>query len=103
MKKNLFLRDHVAGQITESSHKKRWKGKAMTTLTVLVDPQSKRTYKLNERRIHFDELRRMILKSEGLQALRRTTSAAAWAGLKKMTAKEIGREINAARRGKNRP
>ena len=74
----------------------------MTTLTVLVDPQSRRKYKLNKARIGFEELREMILRSEGLQALRRTTNVASKRSLKKMTAREIDLEISAARRGKNR-
>jgi hypothetical protein len=67
-----------------------------------VDPQSKKTYRLNKQRMRFDELRQRILRSDGLQALRRTTTAASKSGLKKMTAKDIDREISAARRGKNR-
>lgn len=74
----------------------------MTTLTVTVDAQSKRKYKLNKQRIGFEELRQMILRSEGLQALRRTTNVATKRGLRKMTAREIDLEIHAARRGKNR-
>lgn len=74
----------------------------MTTLTVTVDAQSKRKYKLNKQRIGFEELRQMILRSEGLQALRRTTDIASRRSLKKMTAREIDQEIQAVRRGNNR-
>ena len=74
----------------------------MTTLTVLVDNQSKRKYKFTKQKIKFQELREQILRAEGLQLLKRTVEVAARTGLRKMTTKEIDREIRAARRGQRR-
>ncbi len=74
----------------------------MTTLTVLIDTQSKKKYKLNSMRIEFRELRERILRSEGLSALLKANEVAAKHGLSKMTRKEIEEEIAAARRASAR-
>jgi len=74
----------------------------MTTLTVLIDTESKRKYKLNKERIGFEELKEQILRSEGLNALEMTTEIAAKHGLHKMTLKEIETEITGARNAKGR-
>lgn len=74
----------------------------MTTLTVEVDKDSRRRYKLHARRIEFEELRRRIIAAEGLQFLRAANRAAGQAGLAGMTRREIDKEINAARNGLRR-
>ncbi len=74
----------------------------MTTLTVLIDTQSKRKYKLNVQRIEFQELKDRILRSEGLSALRKANKAATKHGLNRMSLKEIENEIIAERRASAR-
>jgi hypothetical protein len=74
----------------------------MTTLTVLIDNKSKRKYKLTNEKIEFQELRDRILRAEGLQALKTSAKVAMKTGLRKMTLKEIEKEILSARHGQAR-
>ena len=74
----------------------------MTTLTVKVDKNSQRKYRLRSKEIEFEELRRRIIAAEGQQLLLATNRAAARIGLTAMTSREIDRAIKAARNGSRR-
>lgn len=74
----------------------------MTSLTVKLDKNSQRKYRLQGKEIEFEELRRRIIAAEGLQFLRATNRAAAEAGLTRMTNRDIEREIKTARNGSRR-
>lgn len=77
-------------------------GEYMTTVTVKVDKDSRRKYRLRAKEIEFEELRRRILAAEGLRFLRAANRAAAQVGLTAMTRKDIEREIKTARNGQRR-
>lgn len=74
----------------------------MTTLTVKVDKNSRRKYRLRSKEIEFEELRRRIIAGEGRQFLWAANHAAAHVGLTQMTGRDIDREIQAARNGSRR-
>jgi hypothetical protein len=74
----------------------------MTTVTVKVDKNSQRKYRLHSKEIEFEELRRRILAAEGLQFLRAANRAAAQVGLTRMTSRDIDGEIKTARNGLRR-
>lgn len=74
----------------------------MSTLTVKLDKNSRRRYRLHKKEIEFEELRRRIIAGEGQQFLRAANRAAARAGLTEMTNREIEREIKLARNGSRR-
>ena len=74
----------------------------MTTLTVKIDERSRRRYGVREKEITFEELRRRIMRSEGLSALQKANRAARKVGLRTLTPKQIDAEIKAARNGSRR-
>lgn len=74
----------------------------MTTVTVKVDKNSQRKYKLRHKEIEFEELRRRIIAAEGLQFLRAANRAAAQVSLTQMTGRDIEKEIKTAREASRR-
>ena len=74
----------------------------MTTLTVKIDERSRRRYGVREKEITFEELRRRIIRSEGLSSLQKANRAAQRVGLRTLTPKQIDAEIKAARNGSRR-
>ena len=74
----------------------------MTTLTVTIDKTTRRKYRMHEKAISFEELRRRIIGVEALASLKSTNRAAAKSGLPRLTSKDIEREIKAARNGSRR-
>ncbi len=74
----------------------------MTTLTVKVNKDLQRKYRLRNKEIEFEELRRRIIAAEGTQFLRAANRAAARVGLAQLTGRDIDREVRAARNGSRR-
>ena len=74
----------------------------MTTLNVKIDKQSRQKYRLMEREITFEALRKRIISAEGVASLKKAASSARKIGLSKMTLKEINKEIKSTRNAKNR-
>jgi hypothetical protein len=74
----------------------------MTTLSVKIDKEARQKYNLTEKEITFDVLKERIIRAEGLSALRKATRVAQRVGLKRMSTKEIEKEIKATRNGKGR-
>ena len=75
----------------------------MTTMRLAIDEQTKRRYKLRGDVISFEELRLRILGKETLARLQKVKRIAAKTGLRKMTMKEIDREVKAVRDAARRP
>lgn len=68
-------------------------------LTVTIEPQEKKDYKISGREMRFSELERKILLRHAQRALENAARIAKETGLSKMTNKEINHIIKEVRKG----
>lgn len=74
----------------------------MPTLTVRINNKARQRYKIVEREMTFEDLRKRIVGREGLVGLKTANREAARKGLRKMTTGQINKEITSVRRAKTR-